>query len=86
MPPAPIFLSVATDDTLKPVVTAITCAIRIITIAPIKPALPTTHPKRIYIITPRIVKTDGVKTPAKVPYFFFCGINKISSFEENTRE
>ena len=39
----------------------------IITIAPNNPALPTTHPRRRYIITPRMVSTSGVKTPAKVP-------------------
>jgi len=31
-----------------------------------KPTLPTTHPKRRYIITPRIVSIEGVKTPPKV--------------------
>ena len=34
---------------------------------PIKPALPTTQPKRRYIITPKIVKIEGVKTPPNVP-------------------
>jgi hypothetical protein len=32
--------------------------------------LPTTLPRRIYIITPRIVSNEGVKTPLKVPNFF----------------
>jgi len=33
---------------------------------PKRPTFPTTHPKRKYIITPRIVSIDGVKTPPKV--------------------
>jgi hypothetical protein len=35
--------------------------------APISPTLPTTHPNRRYMMTPRIVSTDGVKTPPNVP-------------------
>ena len=31
------------------------------------PALPTTSPKRRNMITPRIVSTQGVNTPPKVP-------------------
>jgi hypothetical protein len=34
---------------------------------PIKPTFPTTQPNRRYIMTPRIVKIDGVKTPPNVP-------------------
>jgi hypothetical protein len=34
---------------------------------PIRPTLPTTHPNRRYIITPRIVRIEGVNTPPKVP-------------------
>lgn len=33
---------------------------------PSKPTLPTTHPKRRYIITPTTVRMEGVKTPPKV--------------------
>lgn len=33
---------------------------------PRSPTLPTTHPKRRYIITPTTVRMDGVKTPPKV--------------------
>jgi hypothetical protein len=33
---------------------------------PIRPALPTTQPKRRYIITPKIVNIEGVKTPPNV--------------------
>jgi hypothetical protein len=32
-----------------------------------RPTLPTTHGRRKYIITPRIVSRLGVKTPLKVP-------------------
>lgn len=44
-------------------------AVEIVTIArvPIKPALPTTQPKRKYMITPKIVNIEGVKTPPNVP-------------------
>jgi hypothetical protein len=34
------------------------------------PDTPETHPKRRYIITPRIVKIDGVNTPENAPNFF----------------
>ena len=47
-----------------------------IAIVPKSPELPTTHPRRIYMITPKMVKMDGVKTPAKVPNFFVADINK----------
>jgi hypothetical protein len=33
----------------------------------IKPTFPITHPKRRYMITPRIVRILGVNTPLKVP-------------------
>ena len=33
---------------------------------PIKPTLPTTHPKRKYMITPNTVSIEGVNTPPKV--------------------
>jgi len=32
-----------------------------------RPTFPTTQPNRRYMITPRIVRIDGVNTPAKVP-------------------
>jgi hypothetical protein len=41
----------------------------IISQAPKRPALPTTHPRRKYIITPNMVRKVGVKTPPKVPNF-----------------
>ena len=40
-----------------------------ITSAEIKPALPTTQPNRRYIMAPRMVRIEGVKTPKIVPYF-----------------
>ena len=62
---------------LNPVVTEITCAIKITIIVPQRPALPTTQPNRMYIITPRMVRIDGVKTPPNVPNFFESAINFI---------
>jgi len=38
-----------------------------ITKVPIKPTCPRTQPNRRYIMTPRMVRILGVKTPAKVP-------------------
>ena len=45
-----------------------------ITSVPISPTLPTTHPKRKYMITPKTVRIEGVKTPPKVfnPCAFCC--------------
>ena len=73
---------------LKPVVTAITCAIMIIMIVPNKPALPTTQPKRIYIITPKMVNIDGVKTPSNVLNFFVLVISFVffMNVQETTSE
>jgi hypothetical protein len=34
---------------------------------PISPTFPTTQPKRRYIMTPRMVKMEGVNTPPNVP-------------------
>ena len=71
MPPDLIFLSVAIDDILNPVDTDTTCAIRIMpkTITSV-PEFPITHPKRRYMITPRIVRIEGINTPPNVPNFF----------------
>ena len=48
---------------------------------PISPTLPTTHPKRRYIITPTTVRIDGVKTPPKVfkPCALFCELFLIAA-------
>ncbi len=62
---------------LKPVEIEITWAIIIIIIVPIRPALPTTQPILKYIITPKIVRIEGVKTPAKAPNFFFDAIYSL---------
>ena len=43
--------------------------IMMISQVPKSPALPTTQPKRKYMITPNIVSKVGVKTPPKVPNF-----------------
>ena len=42
---------------------------------PISPTLPTTHPKRKYIITPKTVRMEGVNTPPNVfnPFDVFTG-------------
>ena len=66
-PPAPILMFVVIDDIESPVQSVILFARTIIAIAPSRPALPTTQPKRKYIITPSIVSTSGVNTPPKVP-------------------
>jgi hypothetical protein len=58
------------DDTLRPVAKEITCAITMIPIADNNPASPTIIGSRRYIITPRIVSMEGVKTPEKVPNLF----------------
>ena len=44
-------------------------AVAMVTISkvPAKPTWPTTHPKRRYIITPKMVRIEGVNTPPKVP-------------------
>jgi len=43
--------------------------VEIVTISRVagSPTFPTTQPKRRYMITPRIVRIDGVNTPPKVP-------------------
>ena len=33
---------------------------------PLSPTFPTTHPKRRYMMTPSIVRIDGVNTPPNV--------------------
>jgi hypothetical protein len=65
-------------EILSAVANVITTASKSIPIAPTIPAFPTTHGCRIYIITPRIVKVVGVKTPANVPNVFFFIILKIN--------
>ena len=55
------------DDIDKPVEMVMLFANNIIATAPKNPALPTTQPRRKYIITPKIVTTSGVNTPPNVP-------------------
>jgi hypothetical protein len=43
------------------------CATRIIARVVNKPACPTIHGSRKYMITPRIVRIEGVNTPPNVP-------------------
>ena len=67
MPPACIFLSVAIEATDRPVVMEMICATRMIKRVIHKPACPVIQGKRRYMMTPRIVRMEGVNTPAKVP-------------------
>jgi hypothetical protein len=55
------------EESASPVVTVATCDNKIITMAAPNPTVPTTQPRRRYIITPTIVKIVGVKTPSNVP-------------------
>jgi hypothetical protein len=63
------------DDIERPVHSVTDLASTIINTAPRKPAFPTTHPRRKYMITPRIVSTSGVKTPPNVPKLVFFGLS-----------
>jgi len=74
MPPARIFLSVAMDEILRPVVSEMMWARKMIAITPQRPAIPVTHPSLRYMITPRMVKSEGVKTPENAPNFFAFAI------------
>ena len=60
-------MSVAIEEMLSPVLMLITCATRMMPSAAVSPALPTTAGRRRYMITPRIVSTEGVNTPPNVP-------------------
>jgi hypothetical protein len=57
------------DDTLKPVVTEMRCATTMMPSAAKRPPCPTIQGRRMYMITPRIVRIAGVNTPPKVPEF-----------------
>jgi len=70
-------LSVAIEEILKPVVMEMTWAITTMMIDPHKPALPTTQPSLRYIITPKMVRIEGVNTPPKAPNFFLPLVNAI---------
>lgn len=64
------------EEILNPVVIEITCAIKTMKIEPHSPAFPTTHPNLRYMITPSMVRMDGVNTPPKAPNFFFMFKNE----------
>ena len=59
-PPAPIRIFVVMDDMERPVKVVMASANRMMPKAPTRPAFPTTHPSRRYIITPKMVSTLGV--------------------------
>jgi hypothetical protein len=54
----------ATDKAVTKVIEVETVTIRSV---PNSPTLPSTHPNRRYMITPRIVRIEGVNTPPNVP-------------------
>ncbi len=55
------------DESDKPVNKDIALEIKIMSIAPTKPAWPTVHPVRKKRIKPKIVRAFGVNTPEKLP-------------------
>jgi hypothetical protein len=57
------------DDTLKPVVTEMRCATTMMPSVAKRPPWPTIQGRRMYMMTPRIVRIAGVNTPPKVPNF-----------------
>jgi hypothetical protein len=61
---------VAIEETLIPVANAIMWATTIIPMVCHSPASPIIIGKRKYMITPRMVNIEGVKTPPKVPNLF----------------
>ena len=63
------------DDRLKAVVKVMVTESMTIMIAPITPALPTTHGSRMNMITLRMVKVVGVNTPENVPKVFLIMIH-----------
>jgi len=65
---------VDSEATLKLVVIEIIWAITIIAMVFINPACPIMVGNLKYIITPNMVKIEGVKTPLKVPNFLFFDI------------
>ena len=58
---------VAMEDSESPVAAVIPLARRMMQIPPSSPVLPTAQGSRRNMITPRMVSSVGVKTPAKVP-------------------
>jgi hypothetical protein len=66
-PPPPTLILVARADSDSPVRNVI--AVDMVTMSRVsgRPTFPNTHPNLRYMITPRIVRMLGVKTPLKVP-------------------
>jgi len=60
---------VAMAEALRPVMNVIELASRTMKMVRGRPTLPTTQPKRRYMIRPRMVSTLGVHTPRKAPNF-----------------
>ena len=83
-PPAPIRIFVVMEDMERAVARVITKERVIISQAPNNPAFPTTHPRRRYIITPRMVKIEGVNTPPNVPKP--VGLGGITLLEDDSEE
>jgi hypothetical protein len=65
------------EGILRSSVTKVVYQITMIMSAVIRPVFPTTQPSLIYMITPKMVRTDGVYTPAKAPNFFALAMNRI---------
>jgi hypothetical protein len=72
-PPTPTLILVATAETDKAVMKVMDVEMVTIISAVQRPTFPTIQPKRKYMITPRIVRIEGVKTPRKVPNW--CGLS-----------
>jgi hypothetical protein len=66
-PPAPILMLVVMEERDRAVNAIMRKEMSMMSQAPRRPAFPTTHPSRRYMMTPRMVRSVGVKTPAKVP-------------------
>jgi hypothetical protein len=65
---------VAIEDNDSAVDAVMVIHVAIINHEPSKPAFPTNHPCRRYMMTPRMVTIVGVNTPENVPnpLLFFC--------------
>ena len=74
MPPAFTFLSVAIEEMLNPVEIELICATAMMPRVASRPACPTIIGSLRYMITPRMDRMEGVKTPPKVPNLFDLAI------------
>ena len=68
-PPTPTRCEVANEDTDNAVMRVMTFAKPTIANVPQIPAFPTTQPNLRYMIAPKMVRIEGMKTPKRVPYF-----------------